>query len=132
MVTAVVALSPPGHAGVQYRFASNQRSQAELTQLKHFVVDILQTLRDWTEETSSLVKERALRKVIVFNRERLQLYVRAVVTRSKQCLETNNLAPEITAKIENLHKISSDADDRGSDENTCEWNWRPPDVKPGC
>ncbi|KAJ4397232.1 hypothetical protein N0V93_001456 [Gnomoniopsis smithogilvyi] len=106
-VTAVAALSYPD--GVQYRFASNQRSKGDLDQMEIFVTEILQTLQDWTEETSLLVKTRVLRKVIAFTRPRLRGYVKAVATFSDECLRAGDLVPEVAQALKMLQEISSDA-----------------------
>lgn len=116
-VTAVAVLSLPDR--VQYRFASNQRSESELEQMKEFVTDVLKTLQDWTEETSRLVKARVLRKVVAFTRPRLEGYVKAVALHSEKCLETRGLAPSIVEKLQELHTISRSANDQELEEDTC-------------
>lgn len=117
-VTAVVALSYPDR--VQYRFASNQRSEQDLEQMKKFVIDILETLREWTEEQSLLVKMRVLRKVVAFTRPRLRGYVEAVASYSVVCLKSEDLAPGVVQKLEALQQISSAANGPDLDENACE------------
>lgn len=116
-VTAVVALSHPDR--VQYRFASNQRSEEELEQLKSFVTDILQTLQHWTEEASQLVETQVLQKVTVFTRPRLGVYVKAVAISSEECLKTGGLSPGVNRKLHELHDISSGANQQDLDQDTC-------------
>lgn len=119
-VTAVVALVLPGREGnVQYRFASNKRDEGELAQLKDFVVDVLDTLRDWTEEESRLVVARVLRKVIAFNRLRMEMYVRAVASKSDICLGKPDLAPIVVDKLEELRRLAREANKPDLDEAQC-------------
>ncbi|KUI55253.1 hypothetical protein VP1G_02669 [Cytospora mali] len=115
-VTAIVVLQYPER--VQYRLASNQRDEVELAQVESFLKDILNTLQAWTKEQTDIVKARILRKVVAFNRPRLQLYVRAIHTQSKICLEeqTSNVTAQTTEKIKNLRDLSAKADDRGLEE----------------
>lgn len=134
MVTAVVALSLPDR--VQYRFASNQRSQEELDQMRMFVTEVLETLRDWTEESTLPVKARILGRVMAFTRPRLRKYINAVATFSAACLETQGLSPEVITKLRKLHETSSEADavEKADDEadeevlyeETCESWCHPP------
>lgn len=121
-VTAVVALSLPDR--VQYRFASNQRSEGELEQMKAYVTDILHTLRDWTEEESLLVKAKLLQKVVLFTRPRLEGYIRAVAKYSIECLGAAGIDLKVTQKLEELYQISSRADDPGLTENACKSHLR--------
>lgn len=116
-VTAACALQYPDR--VQYRFASNQRSAEELKQLKYFVVDILGTLQDWTEESSVLTRMTVLRKIVAFNRPRLQGYVTHVASQSAQCLETPDLAPRVMEKLTELRTLSMDANEIELAEDTC-------------
>lgn len=119
-VTAVVALVQPGRKGeVQYRFASNQRDEGELAQLEAFVVDILGTLRDWTEESSKLVECRVLRKVIGFNRTRMKMYVRAVASGLDICLGKPELAPVVVDKLKELRRLAREANKEDLDEALC-------------
>ncbi|CAN8098844.1 unnamed protein product [Discula destructiva] len=115
-VTAVAALKFPDR--VQYRFASNQRSESDLMQMEYYVTDVLETLRDWTEETGQLVTARVLRKVIAFCRPRLEVYVKAVASNSKACLESKDLAPGVAQKLDVLQEISRGAHDQEQDEDT--------------
>lgn len=121
-VTAVVALSYPD--GVQYRFASNQRTQEELEHMKLYVTEVLHNLRDWTddgtEESERLVNRRVLRRVIAFTRPRLEGYVKAVATFSAQCLETQGLALKVRQKLLRLFETSSEANGEDLNEETCE------------
>lgn len=117
-VTAVVALSLPDK--IQYRFASNQRSEANLAVMELFVTDVLETLRVWTEATSLLIKLRVLRKVIAFTRKRLEGYVKAVASCSEACLqETTGLDVKVVQRLQNLRVISSHANNQDLDEPTC-------------
>lgn len=116
-VTAVVALSLPDR--VQYRFASNQRSEDELVHMKAFVIDVLHTLRDWNEESSLLVKAKILQKVVVFTRPRLEGYIKAVANYSRECLNTTGIDLKVTQKLHELHQISSRANDPGLTGNVC-------------
>lgn len=104
-VTAVVALSLPDR--VQYRFASNQRSTDDLVHMKAFVTDVLHTLRDWTEESSSFVKANVLQKVVTFTRPRLGGYIKAVANYSRECLNATDIDPKIVQKLDELRQISS-------------------------
>lgn len=116
-VTAAVALQYPDR--VQYRFASNQRTETELERVRLFVDDILQTLQDLTEKSSLSIKIRVLQKVIAFNRPRLQVYVKAVASQSERCLKTAGLAPDVVEKLEALQSLSKLANDKELDEDTC-------------
>lgn len=117
MVTAACALQYPDR--VQYRFASNQRNEQELKRLKDFIVDILNTLQGWTEESSSPIKVTVLRKIVAFNRPRLQTYVKNVASQSSACLETSGLAPRVVEKLAELRTLSTAANDKELAEDTC-------------
>lgn len=116
-VTAAVALQYPDR--VQYRFASNQRSENELQRVRLFVIDILDTLQGLTEESMKPIKAKILQKVVAFNRPRLQVYVKAVATKSEICLQTTGLASDVDEKLEGLQSLSMLANDAELDEDTC-------------
>lgn len=117
-VTAVVALSLPDR--VQYRFASNQRFEDDLMHMKAFVTDILYTLRDWTQESSLLVKAKVLQKVITFTRPRLGGYIKAVANESRECLDATDIDPKLTQKLHELHEISSRVNNPDLKGDACE------------
>lgn len=122
-VTAVAVLVYPDK--VQYRFASNQRNAQEQTRLKAFVEDILNDLQGWTMKKDRSQREevrlRVLRKVVAFNRPRLQKYVKALAEHSKQCLSASvsSLTPEIVEKLKEVSKLAWDTNDKNLDEGTC-------------
>lgn len=120
-VTAVIAIQHPDR--VQFRFASNQRGEAELRRLKSFATDILDTLRDWTEESSLSSQASVLRKIVAFNRPRLQPYVNRVAVQSVKCLGTTGLASVVVEKLEMLRDLSKKANDKEIDEVSCE-RWK--------
>lgn len=121
-VTAAVALQYYDH--LEYRFASNQRDGEKVAQVKDFIESILTTLQAWTETDSELVRARVLRKVVAFNRPRLEVYVRAIYTQSQLCLAApeGTIKPQITEKLRELENFSLEANDRKLEEPACEYS----------
>ncbi|ROW04141.1 hypothetical protein VSDG_00958 [Cytospora chrysosperma] len=115
-VTAAVAIQYNDR--VQYRFASNERSEKELEQLKNFVEDILNSLGAWTRATNDRVRASILRKIVSFNRLRLQAYVRAIYTQSQECLNSpeNSVTTQTRETLNKLQELALEADNRGVDE----------------
>lgn len=121
-VTAAVALRYNDH--VQYRFASNDRNERELEKLKSFIEDILNSLSTWTVATNEKVRAIILRKIVAFNRLRLQAYVRAICTQSQECLKSpeNSVTNQTRQTLKNFQDLALQADDREADEAACECN----------
>ncbi|KAK7733312.1 hypothetical protein SLS53_008209 [Cytospora paraplurivora] len=115
-VTAVVAIQYPDH--VQYRFASNQRTENELALVKAFIKDILESLATWTKAASRTIEGVILRKIIAFNRPRLQLYVRAICSHSQECLKVpaEVIINQVREELKNLLSLALKADDRDLEE----------------
>lgn len=119
-ITAMSILQHPDH--IEYRFASNQRDEEDEQRAKEFLLDILRTLRDWSKPTHSLVKTRLLRKIIAFNRARLQLYIRFLSSSTDQCLELSKvqeISEELPEKLGKLQKILSGVNNKSLDEKEC-------------
>ncbi|ROW03746.1 hypothetical protein VMCG_05375 [Cytospora schulzeri] len=116
-VTAAVALQYSDC--VEYRFASNQRDEDELQNLKAFIEGILNSLKTLTAENSAMVRVRLLQRIVIFNRPRLQIYVREIRTQSQKCLESpaDAITPQTKERLENLRDLSLKADDRDVDDN---------------
>ncbi|KAK5661878.1 hypothetical protein OQA88_9986 [Cercophora sp. LCS_1] len=91
-VTAFAVLQPNS---VEYRFASNGRKASELKKVKAYITDILTVLdrapqRDIalaaTKHKGSLFSD-VLVKIIVFNRRRLECYIRALQADVSKCIQ---------------------------------------------
>lgn len=121
-VTSAVVIQYPDR--VQYRFASNQRKNGDLVLVKSFIEEILNVLGTWTdaESAAALVRARILRKVVTFNRCRLQVYVRAIRYKSQECLNTpmGSISTQTREKLQSLRELSIKADDRELEETACE------------
>ncbi|KAJ0124999.1 hypothetical protein J7T55_006342 [Diaporthe amygdali] len=114
-VTAISALQYPDR--LQYRFASNQRSENDLLKVKSYLQSIVETLRDYTVASSLRVKASVLRQIVAFNRPRLQCYVRNLYSQTQICLETPGISPELSDKISELRDLALKADNRELEES---------------
>lgn len=87
-VSAIVILEP---GSIEYRLASNKRDSRELDTAKEYLTDILNVLGNVTDEKINdkafvaTVSSGILRKVLAFNRARIEVYLNDLV-------KTNQLA----------------------------------------
>ncbi|POS75821.1 hypothetical protein DHEL01_v205790 [Diaporthe helianthi] len=114
-VTAISVVQYPDR--VQYRFASNQRSESELLRVKSYLEGILETLKEgYTAASSTILMASVLRKIVVFNRLRLQGYIRHLHSQTQTCLETPRLSNELSDKIREVQDLAKIADNRELDD----------------
>lgn len=106
--------------GIVSRFASNQRSKNELLKVKSYLQDILETLKGYTSTSSTLLTASILRKIVAFNRPRLQNYVRHLSKLTQICSETPDISPELSDKLGELRDLAVMADNRELEEGKCE------------
>ncbi|KAL1849919.1 hypothetical protein Daus18300_013114 [Diaporthe australafricana] len=114
-VTAISALEYPDR--VQYRFASNQRSEIELSKVKSYLIDILDTLKGYSTTSSLRVRASLLRKIVAFNRPRLQRYIRVLHQKTQICLETPEIPAELSDALRELRELAYKADNREAEES---------------
>lgn len=119
-VTANVALMD--NEGVEYRFASNRRTEAELKTMEDFIEEILSSLKTWTPANSAQVKAKVLQKIVAFNHLRLRIYVQDIYKHSQECIDSpaNTIPARTIEKLKTLRGLSLKANDRNVDENACE------------
>lgn len=118
-VTAAAALQHPDH--LEYRFASNERKPKELENMKNFIEDILNSLKAWTPTTNGEVRAIILRKIVAFNRPRLLAYVRAIQTRSQECLglPADSITSQTREILQVLQDLSLKANEKEADQAAC-------------
>lgn len=129
-VTAVAVLHYP-HV-VQYRFASNgprhrERDEQERERLRFFIESVLKTLRDWVpshqnnEKDRQMTHLRILYKVVLFNRRRLQAYVKSLAEHSVKSLASGvaGLAPEVVEKLKEISKLAVKANNKELSDDEC-------------
>lgn len=102
------------------RFASNQRSENDLLKVKSYLQDILETLKDHTTTSLTLLMASVLRKIVAFNRPRLQSYVKHLSEHTRKCLDKSNSSTELSDKLEELRDLAAKADNRALEEAKCE------------
>lgn len=121
-VTAAAVLQYPDC--VEYRFASNERNEKDLENMKSFIEDILNSLQPLTEARNGEVRAIILRKIVAFNRPRLQAYVRAIQTHSQDCLElpADSVTTQVRETLKNLRDLSLKATDKEVNQAACEYN----------
>ncbi|KAG8160240.1 hypothetical protein KVR01_009776 [Diaporthe batatas] len=113
-VTAISVLQYPDR--VQYRFASNQRSEKELLKVKSYLEGILETLKGYSPSSSNLLMASVLRKIVAFNRLRLQGYIRYLYSQTQICLDTPKLSTDLSDKVREVQDLVKIADNRELDE----------------
>lgn len=101
------------------RFASNQRSQSDLLEVKSYLQDILETLRGYTASSSTPLMESVLRKIVAFNGQRLQIYVKHISAQTQSCLRTPKLSTELSDKLSELQDLALKAGDQEIEESKC-------------
>ncbi|KAL2258613.1 hypothetical protein VTK26DRAFT_8023 [Humicola hyalothermophila] len=88
-VTAFVILDS---GTIEYRFACNQREEHELETVKNYVTGILDLLNAVTDDQLSdktfmaTVSSRILRRILAFNRRRIEMYLDALSVRLEFCI----------------------------------------------
>ena len=83
-VTAVVVLQYPDR--IQYRFAANQRKEADLTHTQSFLEKILKTLGATDIGDLALLSSHILREVISFTRPRIGSYAKSLKEQTPLCI----------------------------------------------
>ncbi|KKY32120.1 hypothetical protein UCDDA912_g07899 [Diaporthe ampelina] len=114
VVTAISVLQYPDR--VQYRFASNQRSENDLLKVKTYLDGILETLKAHTAASTTPLTASILRKIIAFNRPRLQCYIKHLSSQTQRCLETPRIFPGLSDKLSELKELALKADNRELEE----------------
>lgn len=87
--------------------------------MKLFLQEILETLQTYTAASSLLTKASILRKIIAFNRPRLQCYVRKLSSQIGKCLETPSISTELSDRLSQLQDLALKADIRELEESEC-------------
>ncbi|KAH6652250.1 hypothetical protein BKA67DRAFT_693424 [Truncatella angustata] len=74
--------------GVQYYFASNQRSQEQLNVTQEYVTKLLRRVKDFSSRSSdsNLVHDEVLQLVLLFNQQRLSVYLKRLKFHARECL----------------------------------------------
>lgn len=101
------------------RFASNQRSENDLLKVKTHLQGILETLRNYTAASSTLLIASVLRKIIAFNRPRLQSYIKHLSSQTQRCLGTPRISSELSDRLSELKELAIKADNRELEEGQC-------------
>lgn len=101
------------------RFASNQRSESDLLEVKSYLQDILETLKGYTASSSNLLMESVLKKIIAFNGQRLQIYVKHISAQTQLCLETPKISTELSDKLSELQDLALKAGVQELEESKC-------------
>ncbi|KAK3938968.1 hypothetical protein QBC46DRAFT_389041 [Diplogelasinospora grovesii] len=86
-ITAFGVLRP---GNIEYRFASNNRDTAALEQVKRYITGILKTLAKTTSSKPGNKDEmhsQILRKALVFNRPRIEFYIKTFTDNCKFCID---------------------------------------------
>lgn len=102
------------------RFASNQRSENDLLKVKSHLEEILETLKGYTAASSLRLTASVLKKIVAFNRPRLQNYVKHLCEETQKCLDTSNISTELSEKLEELRDMAMKANNRELEEGKCE------------
>ncbi len=98
-VTSFAVLRP---GIVEYWFASNQRTADELEDVKEYMSDLLRTVGEIPDDKlntatrNSDIFSQILQKVVVFNRKRIEIYVRQLADELEYCVDVS--AAEDTAE----------------------------------
>lgn len=89
--------------------------------MKSYLEGILETLKGYTPASSTLLMASILRKIVAFNRLRLQGYIRHLYSQTHTCLETPRLSDELSDKVREVQDLAKIADNRELDEAKCEY-----------
>lgn len=101
------------------RFASNQRSESDLLEVKSYLQDILETLKGYKASSSTLLMQSVLRKIVAFNGQRLQIYVKHISAQTQSCLETPKISTELSDKLNELQDLALKAGDPELEDSKC-------------
>lgn len=101
------------------RFASNQRSENDLLEVKSYLQDILEILKGYTVYSSTLLMESVLRKIVAFNGQRLQIYIKHISAQTKLCLKTPTISTELSDKVSELQDLALKAGDPELEDGKC-------------
>lgn len=83
-ITAFAVLQP---GPIQYRFASNNRSNAELETVKSYITDVLGTLGRASDDQLEAVREEIVSKVVTFNKPRIEHHATELLKELEFCIE---------------------------------------------
>lgn len=95
-------------------------------EVKSYLEEILETLKGFTATSSTPLRTSILRKIIVFNRPRLQAYVTLLSDKTHTCLETPSVSTELSDKLSELRDLAVKANDRKLEESQCEHDFGNP------
>lgn len=87
--------------------------------VKTYLEGVLETLKGYTAASSALLMASILRKIVAFNRPRLQLYIRSLHSHIQACLQTPKVSNELSDKLRELLDLAQKADNRELEEGKC-------------
>lgn len=87
--------------------------------MKRHLTDILDTLKGYTAAPSTRVRPSLLRKIVAFNRLRLQHYVRVLYLKPQECLDTPEIPAELSDTLGEIRDLAQKADNRELEEGEC-------------
>lgn len=87
--------------------------------MKSHLEGILKTLKGYTAASTALLTESVSRKIVTFNRSRLQWYIRRLCTYIPECLETPKVSIELSDELRELLDPANKADNRELEEDEC-------------
>ncbi|KAH7324016.1 hypothetical protein BKA65DRAFT_511911 [Rhexocercosporidium sp. MPI-PUGE-AT-0058] len=118
-VTAVVVLQYPDR--IQYRFASNQRKEADLIHTQSFLENILNTLGTTDVSDLTLLRSHILRGVISFTQPRIRSYAKSLMEQLPLCIsdcqrDDSQESRSILTRLEELRELVSFSTDKNLDD----------------
>lgn len=87
--------------------------------MKSHLEGILETLKGYTAASSDILTESVLRKIVAFNRPRLQWYIRRLCTYIPECLKTPKVSIELSDELRELLNPAKKADNRELEDDEC-------------
>jgi len=86
-VTSFAVLAHAGDGSVEYRFASNRRTDDQLKKTKTFVTQVLTTVRQSKKDASGKKSSsRVLRQILLFARDRVTAYLISLKDKCEPCI----------------------------------------------
>jgi len=86
-VTSFAVLRHAGDGSVEYRFASNRRTDDQLKKTRTFVTQVLNTVRQSKKDASGKKScSRVLRQILLFARHRVTAYLISLKTECEPCI----------------------------------------------
>ncbi|KAM7203129.1 hypothetical protein V8F20_004071 [Naviculisporaceae sp. PSN 640] len=97
-ITAFAVLQP---GTIQYRFASNNRTQKELDLVKRYITDVLGFLGQTPDDKLDSIRDDLLRKILLFTRPRIEHHITQLLKELDFCIEV--------CKIEDTNAVGTAA-----------------------